>query len=327
MSAFAAVLLGPRLPRIVFGKGDNPKYTSQLEPVSPGSRPGGSVVTFWQERGLPTATKSHVGDGSQSIRVTRPPAVLRVDAVLGKGIGFPQSVMKDQWELTIMQTLNVNDDRRYYGATNEGKDFYLKSEVNAGRSYPLLDTITSPPDEAPPKGDPSYSSVSVASFDPSDIGEASDKTYDRGVVTGSIYAEFEPSVNARCVIPFSENPDAFREHGLTASRFYLTEIQKTATVRTWISTRNATEGKVYPLMMLERYFNFKLEVKIEDDWGNDASYRFLDSPHNAELPKVYLDGDARSLPIPSFPDSALKLDAHGNFVVANDGFTWKPVFL
>jgi hypothetical protein len=327
MASSAAILLGSRSPRIVFGKGKNPEYTSHLEPVSPGTIPGGSTVTFWQETGLPIATQSHVGDGSQSIRVTRPSAMLTVDAVLGKGVGFQQSVMKDRWELTILQTVDANDERRYYGETNEGRDFYLTSEVIAGRSYPLLDTITSP-DEAPPKKNPSYSNVSVASFDPNDIGEASGKVINEGgVVKGSIYAKFEPSVNARCVIPFSENPDAFREHGLTASRFYLTEIQKSATVRTWLSTRNATGGKVYPLIMFERYFKFNLKVKIDDDTGKDAGYRFVDSPTNSELPKIYLDGDGRFPPIPSFPDSALQLDAHNNFVIAKNGFTWKPVFL
>lgn len=309
----------------MYGTGDEPKYTTILQPVTPGSRPGGTVVTFSQTRGLPTAAASQTASGKQSIRVIRPSALLGVDVVLGKGIGFPSSVLPDKWELTIMQTLESNDDKRYYGATNESKDFYLNCEVAGGRSYPLLDMITSPPDESPPEGNPSYSSTSMASFNPNDIGRASD-SLDYGAVTGGIYSQFEPSVEARSVIPFDEHSDTFRDHGLTAPRYYLTEIRKNATVRTWISTRDATKGDVYPLMMLERHFKFTLQVRVNDDWGKDTSYRFVDSPHNALLPTLYLDGDSRCPPIPSFPVGALKLDPHGKFVVANNALTWEAVF-
>ncbi|XP_062503090.1 uncharacterized protein LOC134180036 isoform X1 [Corticium candelabrum] len=326
MSRSAAVLWGRRLPTLEYGTSKEPHHTGTLTSTVSGSNIG-SDVTFFQSRGHPTVTHSKmVNGGNASIRVTRPHALLEVDAVLGRGTGFPLSVMNDKWELAIIQTMESNDDKRYYGATNRSKDFYFTCRVRDNRKFPILDMITSPSDQTAPAGDPSYSVTAMASFDPHEIGStASDSIH--GATSGTIYAQFEPSVEARCVIPFSEHPDTFRSHGLTAPRYYLTEIEKKATVRTWISTRDKTTKDVYPLMMLERSFEFVLQVKVNDETGNDISDRFVDISPNVSLPTVYLDGDGRCLPIPSFPRAAVRPGTDGKYFVANDAFSWTTVFL
>ena len=273
----------------------------------------GSAFEYYQCSNWPSV-KNASSESQPIISITRPPCIFVANTVLQAQRSRLDGDGK--YQLSIIQELLSNEEKRWYGETKTGKDFYLTPVANDGCRFPLLDRVTYPPSNIAPRGNPSYSKNSTI-----DIDLSADRVY------GTIFAFNEPLMSVRTSLLYKDYEHLVKNRP-PSGKFLLTFVEKLTKWRTWLvirEVRGATDF-IYPLIALDWAFEFQMKVTSEDADGIDVTWQFVDTPISQAMPVVSFDKVANYRQLPEFPNEILtQTKSSGEFCIANDAFGWKAV--